>query len=583
MVFLEKLSGFCTNRINQYGAPYTIFAIFGVINYPLTYFLRAYYAHVSFDELIIRVAAFLLSAILLLRELWPGRLKKYLALYWYSMVTFVVPVLATYLLLQNTDSLWWLINYATAALIFIMVLDFFAFLILYPVGFIVGITLFILANGDIAWHASVEHTFLSVYMFFAIFFIGAIFTRNKEVFATTLLHNKDMLNNVLEEKVKMRTLSLNEALRVKDEFLRNINHEIRTPVQVISGVSSLLIENYDKYDEIKKKNLLKQLHLNSQRLFRLVTSVLDLLKFKQGKMILEKQSCDIEVLVNNAVEEIRFLADQKSISIELDNTLDCSQEIYLDKDKIMQVLNNLLSNAIKYSNANSKIIVSIKEKTQPVRSGVVLDCLEVSVLDNGVGVPDEEKIAIFNSFTQSTRTNNNVGSSGLGLSIAAEIVYTHNGVLNVEDNIGGGSIFSFAIPCNTNVSKRVVKKEKNKILFVDDDQGCCIVGSMVLESEGFDVYSVTNGIDAMEYLKDHHNDVGMVFLDIMMPGMNGIECLQNMKSNGFLKSIPVVMQTGIGNEVELKEAVSLGANGHIAKPYIKDKLIEVISDVMRSH
>ncbi|MBP9792042.1 MAG: hybrid sensor histidine kinase/response regulator [Rickettsiales bacterium] len=583
MVVLEKLSRFCTNRINQYGAPYTIFSIFGVINYPLAYFLRAYFAHVSFDELIIRGAAFLLSVILLLRELWPKRLKKYLALYWYGMVTFVVPVLATYLLLQNTDSLWWLINYTTAALIFIMVLDCFAFLVLFPVGFFVGVAMFYMKNNSLVWVSGAEHTLIAMYLFVHSFVIGVLFTRNKEVFATTLLHNKDVLNSVLEEKVKMRTLSLNEALRVKDEFLRNINHEIRTPVQVISGASSLLIDNYDNYDEIKKQNLLKQLHLNSQRLFKLVTSVLDFLKFKQGKMILEKQLCDMVVLVNNAVEEIRFFADQKNISIELENLLDGSKDIYVDKDQIMRLMNNLLSNAIKYSDANNKIIVCIKEKTQTVRNGVVLDCLEVSVLDRGVGVPDEEKIAIFNSFTQSTRTNNNAGSSGLGLAIVAEIVYSHNGVLNVEDNIGGGSVFSFAIPYNFEISKNAVKKDRNKILFVDDDQGCCVVGSMVLESEGFDVHSVNNGIDAMQYLSDHYDDVGMVFLDIMMPGMSGIECLQNIKSSSFLKSIPVVMQTGIGNEVELKEAVSLGANGYISKPYIKDKLIEVISDVMRFH
>jgi CheY-like chemotaxis protein len=386
-----------------------------------------------------------------------------------------------------------------------------------------------------------------------------------------------MLNHILEEEVKLRTASLNEALRIKEEFLQNINHEIRTPVQVISGISSLLLDNYNKLSDLKKQEMLVQLNKSSQRLFKLVTNVLDLLRFKQGKMILEKKHWQMTEIVKNAVDEMQFLADQKHILIEVQNNASKEAEVYIDKDKIIQVIINLLSNSIKYSQERTKIVISVSEKKQLDHNGILSDFLVVSVSDNGVGIPEKELVSIFQSFTQSTRTNNKAGGSGLGLAIVAEIICSHNGVINVKNNKKGGCTFYFSIPYLRTKALKLVKKDKKKVLFVDDEQGCCVVGSMILESEGFNVHSVNSGSAAMEYLERNYQDIDIVFLDVMMPGMNGLQCLENIQDNDNYKSIPIIMQTGIGNEIELKKAVSLGAKDCIAKPYVKERLVEVMS------
>ncbi len=578
--FLLSLADYCTKRVKKYGAADFVFAVFGVLNYPLACIILYYFYGFNVANFVIRACATVLSLGLLLKSYWPQGLKRYYALYWYCSITFSVPVLATYLLLKNSGSLWWLMNYGTAVLVFVLIVDWCTFLVLFVFGVFVGFLLFLCSN-DFIWSFNSYDTFLGVYMVTITFIVAILFARNKEHFNSTLLKDKDELNRVLEEMVASRTKSLKGALEAKDEFFKNINHEIRTPVQVISGISSLMLDN-STISESKQKVLLKQLHSNSNRLFRLVTNVLDLSKFQQGKMVLEKKLWIVSQLIQESVSDVEFLAQQKNISISVDSILDNAQRVLLDKEKIIQVIVNLLSNAIKYSKENTKIRVFLSEAEGNAANGQRSRCLKVTVCDEGVGIPEREMISIFDPFAQSSRANNKSGSSGLGLSIVAEIVHGHNGVVSVKNNeCGVGSTFEFLIPYMDTESKAYLAPGK-KILFVDDEQGCCIVGGMILEKEGFKVHSVSNGIDAINYLERHHKDIDMVFLDMMMPGMGGLDCLRNLQSNKNLKNIPVVIQSGTEIDKEVSKALSLGARGYISKPYVKEKMLHLVENIIAS-
>lgn len=452
--FLPGLADYCTKRVEKYGAPYLVFSVFGVINYPLACVVLYWFSGSSSADLIIRVCATILSFGLLIRNYWPLCLRRYYALYWYCSITFSVPILATYLLLKNSGSLWWLMNYGTAILVFVLIVDWCTFFVLFALGVFIGFILFLCSN-ELVWHFSGYDTFLGIYMMVITFVVATLFSRNKERFNDTLLKDKNELNRVLEEMVVSRTKSLKIALEAKDDFLRNINHEIRAPVQVISGVSSLLLDN-DGMSKSKQLMLLKQLHSSSNRLFRLVTHVLDLSKFQQGKMALEKKGWQVSKVVQESVAAVEFLAQQKNIIISTENSLDNEQAVLLDKDKIMQVAVNLLSNSIKYSKADTKIRVTLSEVEANCANGQLSICLKVTVCDEGVGIPEQEMISIFDCFSQSSRTNNKSGSSGLGLSIVAEIVHGHNGVVNVKNNeCGVGSTFEFFLPYKDTKSKAV--------------------------------------------------------------------------------------------------------------------------------
>lgn len=117
---------------------------------------------------------------------------------------------------------------------------------------------------------------------------------------------------------------------------------------------------------------------------------------------------------------------------------------------------------------------------------------------------------------------------------------------------------------------------------MDDEQGCCIVGGMILEKEGFNVHSVSNAIDAISYLECHYKDIDMVFLDMMMPGMGGLDCLKSLRSNKALKDIPVVVQSGAETDKDISKALALGARGYVSKPYVKEKMLHLIENIIAS-
>jgi two-component system sensor histidine kinase ChiS len=238
--------------------------------------------------------------------------------------------------------------------------------------------------------------------------------------------------------------------------------------------------------------------------------------------------------------------------------------------RIEQVIRNLVSNATKYGGNENILIDIIKNENS----------LHFSITDAGVGVPEDELKSIFEIFSQSSRTKNKAGGSGIGLSICKTIINDHGGEIGASNNAhDSGTNFWFNIPIVTkdeNGQTLDPKKPKTVVLVVDDEESVLGVTSIVLNSLGFEVITANCGVDGLNALKLHHKKIDVVLLDVMMPDIYGIDLLKTIKEDANLKSIPILMYSGISDEKEMQKAIDLGAEGCIDKTSSKEEILRML-------
>jgi PAS domain S-box-containing protein len=226
--------------------------------------------------------------------------------------------------------------------------------------------------------------------------------------------------------------------RVKDEFVATMSHELRTPLTSIAGALGLLVRDADEALSGRSARLLKIAYANSQRLVRLVNTILEMEKIESGKIMFVLKRVEVRSLVEQAIEANRILADGHGVHLRLDAGA-TDYEVRGDADWLVQVVANLLSNAIKFSPPGEEVLVAVCKDGPMVR---------VSVRDHGRGVPEGFKPRIFERFAQADATDaRERGGTGLGLSIVKEIVTRLGGRVSFDDAPGGGTIFFVDLPC----------------------------------------------------------------------------------------------------------------------------------------
>jgi PAS domain S-box-containing protein len=237
-----------------------------------------------------------------------------------------------------------------------------------------------------------------------------------------------------------------ERLRIeglKDEFVSTVSHELRTPLTSIAGALGLLINQAAESMPERAMRLLKIAHTNSQRLVRLVSSILDMEKIESGRVVFVLKRVDVRSLVAQAIEANRGYADGFNVRIMLD-AASGDGDIRGDPDWLLQVVTNLLSNAVKFSPPGQEVVVAIEHRSGTIR---------ISVRDHGHGVPPDFKQHIFNKFAQADASDvRQQGGTGLGLNIVKQIVTRLGGKVGFDDAPGGGAIFHVELPEFKNVA-----------------------------------------------------------------------------------------------------------------------------------
>lgn len=260
----------------------------------------------------------------------------------------------------------------------------------------------------------------------------------------------------LEKKVEERTAAYKIAKeeaewanQLKNEFLANISHELRTPMHHILNYSKYGMEKVLESRRDKLKHYFSQIRISGSRLLALLDDLLDISKLEAGRMDFQMKRTDLKSTIHHLLVEFAPAAQQNQVRIEVVDT-ELPTLVWCDEMKIEQVLRNLIANALKFTPENRRITVSFEQgklqsgKRQTDRFAV--HALQVNVRDEGVGIPENQLDTIFEKFIQSERTKTNAGGTGLGLSICREIVRGHGGKILATNNAEGGATFSFVLP-----------------------------------------------------------------------------------------------------------------------------------------
>jgi len=244
--------------------------------------------------------------------------------------------------------------------------------------------------------------------------------------------------------IKRAQQSAEHANQLKSEFLANMSHELRTPIHAIINFCRIGMERLERWDSGKQIDNLSKIKQSGERLSRLLNNLLDLSKLESGSVEYAMAPHKLPVLIGAVVDEVGVLAQEKSVTIIVLGDQTCPIVRY-DRSKMHQVLLNLISNAIKFTQEGKQITVEYKPCG---------DHIEVSVIDEGVGIPEDELETVFDKFIQSSKTKTGAGGTGLGLAICKEIIEAHHGAIWAENNAKGGATFRFTCLLYTSPSPR---------------------------------------------------------------------------------------------------------------------------------
>ena len=382
-----------------------------------------------------------------------------------------------------------------------------------------------------------------------------------------LMENPDIL---LVKQVEKEKRKAEEANTAKSNFLSHMSHEIRTPMNAIVGMTEILLRT-DMTDE--QKEYLTNIKSSGIALVSIINDILDISKIEAGKMELVEDAYEIRQVLSDIQMIIQNRIGEKAIELlyEIDENL--PHRLYGDDVRIRQIIINLLNNAVKFTEeGHIKLAIKMEDKTEEE----VL--LHVSVSDTGQGIKEEDVKRLFAAFEQvNVSANRGKEGTGLGLSISNELIAMMGGKLEVRSEVGVGSEFFFTI-CQKKVMGEIENSEeteneslnfvapKARILIVDDNEMNLKVAAGLLAPLQMQIELAESGAKALEMIqqKEYH----MVFMDHMMPVMDGVETTIRLRELGdsYYQKLPVVALTANAMKEAEKLFYEVGMNGFVAKP-----------------
>ncbi|MCB0321676.1 MAG: HAMP domain-containing protein, partial [Bdellovibrionales bacterium] len=239
------------------------------------------------------------------------------------------------------------------------------------------------------------------------------------------------------------------ANKAKSAFLANMSHEIRTPMHGIISFSELGMHRMERTSSEKLKKYFVEIHESAMSLMRLLNDLLDLAKLESGKMNFEFAITPLQSLVEEVQSQMQALFAEKEIRLHVDVCKDLP-DVWMDRFRILQVLRNLLSNAFKFSPSGAQIsLLLARDSLECPNTGRIIPAVRIEVRDEGIGIPADELTKIFESFVQSSVTDNGSGGTGLGLAICSQILHGHNGLITASNLETCGACFSIILPISS--------------------------------------------------------------------------------------------------------------------------------------
>ncbi|MDO5346423.1 MAG: response regulator [Lachnospiraceae bacterium] len=366
-----------------------------------------------------------------------------------------------------------------------------------------------------------------------------------------------------------------EAVRAngaKSEFLSNMSHDIRTPMNAIMGMTAIAAANIDNQQQVR--NCLKKISLSGKHLLGLINDILDMSKIESGRMSLCTEEVSIPEIMESLVNMIQPQMKEKKQQFDIFIDHVETEKVYCDSVRLNQVLLNLLSNAMKFTPEGGTIQVSLKEKESPLGENYVR--MHLYVRDTGIGMTPEFMEKIFDSFTRedSKRVRKTEGT-GLGMAITKYIVDAMKGNIEVESQLGKGTTFHVTLDLEkADASKEELRLPECHMLVVDDDEELCRSTADALTEMGITADWALDGDTAIRMIEEEdrkQENYRIILLDWKMPEKNGIETAREIRRKMGNK-IPILLISAYDwSDIE-QEAREAGVTGFISKPLFKSTL-----------
>ncbi|MBR2179851.1 MAG: response regulator [Selenomonadaceae bacterium] len=436
--------------------------------------------------------------------------------------------------------------------------------------------------GYVDWNLAVGEIFnvhrIVVWVFFLLIVLFGIFVLYSFT-AELKVAESDELREAKDEA--------DRANQAKSEFLANMSHEIRTPLNAVLGMDEMILRETPIDSPVR--TYAWNIKSAGETLLSLINDILDFSKIESGKMEIVDTTYYLSSVLNDIFNMMRFKAEQKGLDFKIEVDESVPDVLYGDEVRIRQVIVNILNNSVKYTQKGS---VTFKVTWQRMADGSAM--MYFSSIDTGIGIKEEDLPKLFSKFQRlDLQKNRTVEGTGLGLSITIKLVKMMSGELKVESEYGKGSTFTIILPQKVEKYEAIgdfrtraesfIQQQQNyhesfiapdaEILVVDDSDMNLFVVENLLKKTKIQITRSMSGKDCLEKLAEHHYDV--VFLDHMMPEMDGIETLERSKTLENSKNLETPMIALTANAISgVKEMfLSKGFNDYLSKP-VDSKALE---------
>ncbi len=375
----------------------------------------------------------------------------------------------------------------------------------------------------------------------------------------------------LQEVEESRQIAL-QATKAKSEFLSNMSHDIRTPMNAIVGMTAIATAHIDDKEQVQ--NCLKKISLSGRHLLGLINDVLDMSKIESGKMTLSMDQISLPEVVEGIVGIVQSQVHGKnqSFNVHVDNIE--VESVYCDSVRLNQVLLNLLSNAVKYTQEGGSISLSLYEEVSPKGDNYIR--VHIKVEDNGIGMDEEFQQKIFDSYSRADNKRvHKTEGAGLGMAITKYIVDAMEGTIQVESKLGQGTKFNLILDLEkAEIEEMDMILPAWKMLVVDDDEMLCKTTVEALKDIGVTADWTLSGEKAIALVEQHHkkeDDYQIILLDWKLPGMNGIQVAREIRRS-LGHNVPILLISAYDWSEFEAEAREAGVDGFISKPLFKSTL-----------
>jgi len=417
-----------------------------------------------------------------------------------------------------------------------------------------------------------------------------------------------------QDRLQRINQDLEQASRLKSEFLASMSHELRTPLNSILGFSELLLR-YQDGEDTRKVSHIQAIRRSGQHLLNLINDILDLSKVEAGKFELDSQTVSIQELCRDCLNMVQPRANRKrlALSLELDYRVD---QVNLDPRRVRQMIINLLSNAIKFTPEKGRVRLSVslayggqliddfRPDDSPINVSTPYLCLAVT--DTGIGVPEDKKHLLFRPFQQidSSLTRRHDGT-GLGLALTKRLAEMHGGTVSLETQVGQGSTFRIWLPLHelrgmasftaaaegAEVNSGYVPKsatvnsETQRVLVVEDQPYNQALITEMLELEGFSVDLIGDGQVMLDTIHSEwvlpQSLPTLLLIDVQLPNVDGLQLIRTLKAQNTWKNVPVIAVTAMAMAGDRDRCIAAGADEYVSKPIDFTDLMQKVRKLAR--